>query len=58
MMISSRKRWKGQGQGSTEIADSHTYSVLALKTVEELHGPLAAKQLRDEAEADKTWSLS
>ena len=28
-----------------------------LETVEELHGPLVAKQLKDEADADKTWSL-
>ena len=40
------------------MADSHTHSVLALETVEELHGRLVAKQLRDEAEADQTWSLS
>ena len=29
-----------------------------LETVEKLHGPLVAKQLRDEAEGDITWSLS
>ena len=28
-----------------------------LDTVEELHSPLVAKQLRCEAEVDKTWSL-
>ena len=44
--------WRnGQCRGA-----SPTWGFL-LETVEKLEGPLVAKELRDEAERDETWSL-